>query len=146
MRILKILSLIVCLSLTGCMQHNGHIGNWFGTWKLTSLEIDGAPDDAYQDNIFFQFQSDIVRVVTVNTELSTAYNACFGTWHQDDSTLILDFGYTADENAQFTPPTITGFARGENILHISESGSRTMVWTMQKPDSETTITYRLKKQ
>lgn len=147
MRILKILLLTICFSLTtGCMQHNGHIGDWFGTWKLTSIELDGAENDAYQGNIFFQFQSDVVRIVEVDTRTSNKFKDCFGTWNQDKSTLELNFGYTAEESYPFVPPTIVEFTRGENVLHIAESSSKSMVWTYQKPDSETTITYRLKKQ
>lgn len=148
MRILKyfFVILILSLGLCGCMQHNGHIGDWFGTWKLTSLEIDGAENPDYEGNLFFQFQSDVVSIVEVDTHISNMHSDSFGTWSQDGSTLVLNFGYTADQDAAFAPPAIVEFERGENILHIAESSSKTMVWTFEKPGSETTITYRLKKQ
>ncbi len=146
MRILKILLLTVCFSLMGCMQHNGHIGDWFGTWKLTSMEIDGVENDEYQGNIFFQFQSNIVRIVEVDTKTSNKFKDGFGTWSQEGATLVLNFGYTADNTSPYVPPTIIDFTRDKNVIHISESSSKSMVWTYQKPDSGTTITYRLKKQ
>lgn len=149
MHILKraLLTLTACFGLTGCMQHNGDIGNWFGTWKLQSIDIDGTNDDSYQGNIFFQFQTSIVRIVEVYPEVSTKFSDCFGSWEEEGSTLILNFTYDADgKTGNFTPQSQTLLQRAENVLHIVESSSKTMVWTMQTDDPEQTITYSLKKQ
>lgn len=148
MRILKYLTLIViCIGLGGCMQHNGHIGDWFGTWKLTSLEIDGAADPTYQDNIFFQFQTDIVCINVVNPAISCSSSKTFGRWSDEGTTLKLDFTYTADQqSSQFIPPEETYLNYDVNILSIEEKSSRKMVWTYHIPKSGKTITYTLKKQ
>lgn len=147
MRILKLLIMTACLGLSGCMQHNGRIGDWFGTWKLTEIEVNGSKDTEYDDNIFFQFQTDVVRIVEVDVSTSNSFKDCFGSWSDREATLVLDFGYTADNmDAGFTPPAITRLGREENILRVSKESSRAMTWTLQKPDSDQTVTYRLKKQ
>ncbi|MCM1310528.1 MAG: lipocalin-like domain-containing protein [Bacteroides sp.] len=148
MRILKYLILAaVGLTLGGCMQHNGRIGDWFGTWKLTSIEIDGASDTDYQENIFFQFQTDIVCINQVNTEISGSSTRSYGRWSEEGTTLTLDFSYTAEnQGSQFMPPAETLLGHDVNILGIEEKTSRKMVWTYQKPESGQTITYTLKKQ
>lgn len=149
MRILKytLLSLSCCLTLCGCMQHHGNIGDWFGTWKLTSMELDGVEDPSYDGNIFFQFQADIVRIVEVDPQVSNTFNNCFGHWADNGSTLTLDFSYDAtDKTDDFTPPSATMLIHGINILHIDKSDSKSMVWTYNPPDSDLTVTYRLKKQ
>lgn len=151
MRILTRLLLILTatFSLTGCMQHNGHIGDWFGTWKLESITIDGASDPSYPGNIFFQFQTNVVRIAEVDTSVSNAVKECFGSWSETDNTLTLNFGYTSDANKDnFTLPSILKpqLKQGENILSVSKESSRKMTWTLQEPDSPQTLTYTLKKQ
>lgn len=149
MRILKytLLALACGLAFCGCMQHHGNIGNWFGTWQLTSMEIDGAEVSGYAGNIFFQFQTDIVRIVEVEPGTSHDYEQCFGHWSDDDSTLTLDLSYDADGMlSHFTPPPATMLIYGINVLHIVKADSKSMVWTYQLPDSDRSVTYRLKKQ
>ena len=45
------------LSITGCTQNNGNIGNWFGQWRMDSYKVNGEVQEDYQGNIFFCFQS-----------------------------------------------------------------------------------------
>lgn len=151
MRILKksLLATLAAAALTlgGCMQHNGRIGDWFGTWKLESITVDGADAPDYADNIFFQFQTDIVRIVEVEPQVSNSYSDCFGTWASEGSTLTLEFSYEADGKPNgFTPMEETLLDRGTNTLHIAASSARSMTWTRQLPDSGPTVTYTLKKQ
>lgn len=147
MRILRLLIITALLGLSGCMQHNGRIGDWFGTWKLTSIDVNGAEDTNYENNIFFQFQTDVVRIVAVDADTSNSFKDYFGSWSDDGTTLVLNFGYTADNmDGNFAPPAITRLDRKENILHVNKESSRAMTWTLQKSDSNQTVTYRLKKQ
>ncbi len=136
-----------CVAMSGCMQQNGRIGDWFGTWKLESITIDGADDTDYRSNIFFQFQTDIVRIVEVEPEVSNSYSDCFGTWASEGSTLTLEFSYEANNKPDgFTPMEATLLVRGTNTLHIASSSARSMIWTFQQPDDGQTRTYTLKKQ
>ena len=147
MRILKLLILTALLGLSGCMQHNGRIGDWFGTWKLTEIKVDGTADQTYDGNIFFQFQTNVVRIVEVDVTTSNAYKDCFGSWSDDDATLVLNFSYTADgRDDNFNPPAITRLSREENILRVNKESSRAMTWTLQESGTNRTVTYRLKKQ
>lgn len=144
MRILtKFLAPLVLLGLSGCMQHNGDIGDWFGTWKLESIEVNGATDASYADNVFFQFQTDVVRMVAVLPY--QAYSDRFGSWEQDGNTLILNYSYTAAGTQQIhNPLPQTYLDKAANILQISEMTSRRMTWRYEKPDS--VIVYTLRKQ
>lgn len=134
---------VVALALGGCMQHNGYIGDWFGTWKVESITVDGSREPDYAGNLFFQFQSDIVRMVEVGA--CQSYSDRFGSWEEEGSTLVLDFSYKADVSGPFIPLPASHLDRDRNLLHIDSKSSRNMQWTLDKPDG-TTITYTLKKQ
>lgn len=141
------LGLLACVGLSGCMQHNGRIGDWFGTWKLESITVNGTDDTAYAGNIFFQFQTDKVHIIEVDTSVPTTRRDCFGRWEESDGTLILDFSYTADGTAsQFIPMTQTLLSHDVNILTIDSQSSKRMEWTLDKADPSQTIVYKLKKQ
>lgn len=142
-----ILGLLACVGLSGCMQHNGRIGDWFGTWKLESITVNGTDDTAYAGNIFFQFQTDKVHIIEVDTSVPTTRRDCFGRWEESDGTLILDFSYTADGTAsQFIPMTQTLLSHDVNILTIDSKSSKRMEWTLDKTDPSQTVVYKLKKQ
>ena len=99
-----IAGIIACLTLSGCMQHNGDIGDWFGTWKLESITIDGTESADYQDTIFFQFQTDKVRIVAIDLELPATRTECFGMWTETDKTLTIDLSHTSANNpGHFNP-------------------------------------------
>lgn len=136
-----------CLSLTGCMQHNGNIGDWFGTWKLESMSVDGVDSPDYDGNIFFQFQTDVVRMVEVDTERPATRRECFGRWNENDRTLTLDFSYTADGmGSLFEPVPASLMHKGVNTLNVDSQSSKRMQWTMLLHDPDRTVTYYLKKQ
>lgn len=135
-----------CFTLTGCMQHNGNIGDWFGTWKLESLTIDGSEDPTYEENLFFQFQTDIVRIVEVSIHEPATRTECFGRWEENDRTLTLDFSYTADGTTHFIPLPSTMLADDVNLLYIDSQTSKRMQWTLERTDPPATIVYTLKKQ
>lgn len=147
MRILMRFLPIIALLLSSCMQHNGNIGDWFGTWKVESISINGISDAAYEGNLFFQFQTDIVCLNQVDTDVSNSSMRVFGRWRDEGSTLVLDFSYTADGmDGSFTPPEDTYLSKGENILKLQKESSRRMLWTLEKTDTSQIIIYSLKKQ
>lgn len=134
---------MILMAIPSCMQHNGNIGDFFGTWKLTSLEIDGEKAPDYEATTFFQFQTDVIRVSRI--EPHQLYTHRYGQWSRDGETLCLDFGFTATDPGEYEAPTWIRLERGKNFLHIVTLTSRNMVLTLQHPDS-TTITYTLHKQ
>ncbi len=147
MRALSIKLLLLCaLCLSSCMQHNGDIGDWFGTWHLQTITIDGNEDTAYQGNYFFQFQTDKVRLSEVATNYPELLDECFGRWKQDDNTLTLDFSYTSNSGDYWTPWPGTHLQKGINHLQILTLTSKTLILTLHTPtDPSQTITYTLTK-
>lgn len=135
--------MVLMASLNSCMQHNGYIGDLFGTWHLTSMTIDGTDDPAYQGNAFFQFQDEVVRIVIVRPHQDT--DAVFGSWTRTDETLDLNFGHTANDPGPFKAPASLHLVDGPNPCHIVRLDSRHMELTLQIADGRT-VFYSLQKQ
>ena len=49
------------LAMSGCVQNNGHIGHWFGQWKVERVTIDGQDDADYEGGVFFLLSRRCVR-------------------------------------------------------------------------------------
>ena len=143
---LKILLLSV-LCLSSCMQHNGNIGDWFGTWHLQAITVDGVEDAAYEGNYFFQFQTDKVRLSEVAPSgYPDLLDECFGRWKQEGNTLTLDFSHTSNSGSYWTPMAGTYLEKGVNILEINTISSKNLTLTLHSPSTPGTITYSLRKQ
>lgn len=59
-----IFAFVAMLAMSGCVQNNGHIGHWFGLWKVERVTIDGQDDADYKGNVFFAFQGAVFGVGT----------------------------------------------------------------------------------
>lgn len=129
--------LLIFAALTSCMHNDGDIGNLFGTWKIDSITIDGEEDTKYDDNVFVQFQTEVVRLVEVQHNYD--YVEYYGSWSRDGKNLLLDLHYTVDESVTAIPEA-TRFVKGENRVVIVSDKSQEMIWTMDN------ITYHLVKQ
>lgn len=125
------------------MQHNGRIGDWFGTWRLESITVNGDEDSAYAGNYFFQFQADKVRISEVDPVYPDLLNERFGTWQASAKVLELNFSYTGGGN-YWEPWAETYLENDVNILEITCMTSKRMVLTLSRPDQ--TIVYTLCKQ
>ena len=138
-----IISLITLLTLTGCMHNNGDIGNFFGVWKVESINIDNEIDNNYNGDIFFLFQSDVVRLVQNRGNYDvTEY---YGSWIENDSHLILDFHYYVEQIKEtYNLPEITYLQKSENHITILSQTAKRMVWQFNTIDK--TITYNLIRQ
>lgn len=130
----KALHIIAILALTAiagsCTHNNGDIGPWFGEWKLTAIEIDGTPDAAYKENIFWAFQTSVIEMIQVDpvTANVSNYGQRWGTWSQDGNTLTLNFTHHDDSAAEgsgkYTPYPATHLPGGVSKLDIIKlSGS-----------------------
>lgn len=138
-----IISFLSVFMLSGCMHNNGDIGNYFGTWKLSTINVDGVDDPEYKENIFFQFQSDVFRLVQNRTQNDiTEY---FGTWSETDNILVLKLNYKVNpESEVYHIPTITRLIKGDNIIAVKHESNNRMIWTFSSEGQ--TIIYTLKKQ
>lgn len=144
MRAYKLLILSV-LCLCGCMQHNGYIGDWFGTWHITSITVNGQEDAEYIGNYFIQFQADKVRICEVDPDYPDLLNERFGSWKSDEGVLELNFSYTGGGNYDFWSPWPEIYLESSiNILEITNMTSKRMTLTLSRPDQ--TIVYTLRKQ
>lgn len=141
-----ILLLAAALMLGGCTRNNGHIGAWFGTWRLTAIDIDGQPDEAYPGNVVWKFHSDIVSIMTVDDIEHEAIPA-WGTWSEADGALTLNFSYSDDANPnewdKYTPPASTHIPAGITQFDILKLSTAEIILKYVAPDA--TYTYFLKK-
>ena len=136
----------ICI-LMSCTHNNGDIGDYFGTWKLTHIEIDGHADDSYKGNIFWQFQSQVfcMRQVLPEHDIDVRW----GSWKElPDNVLELNFTHHDDEHPAgsdyYSPLPATGLAPAVNHLDIVTMNSSEMVLTYHNDKGET-LRYRLKK-
>lgn len=121
---LHILCLIFAVCVA-CTRNNGDIGPWFGTWKLSSITIDGQPEAYNADpDILWKFQSDIICMVRADDNEHTA-TPRWGTWSHSGNMLSLDFTYTDNNgDGEYTPFPVTHLQRGVTAIDIVKlSGS-----------------------
>lgn len=143
---ITLLSLVI--SLTAC-QNNGDIGDYFGTWAVSEMTVDGTPaPDFTPDITFFSFQNNIVfveRLVDTYDDLERYA----GTWVDTGDVLRLNFTHSDDAHQPgqgvYHAPDWLYFPENSVIdLKFLEKKSRSM--TLQyTTDEGATIVYTLKK-
>ena len=137
------------VGLGGCVTNNGDIGIWYGVWALDAIEIDGQPDDTWQQPdswTNFSFQNDIVYVARVN-DLQDELNYSWGTWSQDGNTLTLNFSHSSDDPSQsgrYLPPSWIFIDRPVTSFTLDSADARNVVMTTTDDDGRR-ITYHLRK-
>lgn len=145
--LLHILLLAMTCSFASCTHNNGDIGDWFGTWKLEKIEVDGSPAE-YDGNIIWKFQSDIVWMGVVDDVMHTATNS-FGTWTCIDDILTLNFTYS-DNNfpnpgtGQYAPPSQTLIPSGITEMSVLELSSSRIRLLYRRSDGSA-VMYHLSK-
>lgn len=124
------------LAMSGCVQNNGHIGHWFGQWKVERVTIDGQDDADYEGGVFFCFQGAVFGVRT-----STGW-MWYGRWAENDKGMV-DVVFNTDESA--VPPAYLHVHLDEKMIFrlVSHKGSD-KVLEYVGPDGKT-YTYYLKK-
>lgn len=85
--ILFILAAFV-LAAAGCTRNNGNIGAWFGTWRVVSIEVDGAEVMDYRGNVVVKFQNDIIETSEVGEHHE--FESWWATWHSTGKHLVID--------------------------------------------------------
>jgi hypothetical protein len=150
--IIRYLLLAVAVAtLSGCTHNDGDIGDLFGTWKLTSMTVDGADDTAYQGNIVWKFQSSILQMQATDEVAHTATYGT-GTWSRpQDGILSLDFTHTDKLNPEpgsvtYSPLPATHLPAGAvSRLTIDNLCGGSMTLTYVDPSQGTTVIYNFKK-
>ena len=124
------------LAMSGRVQNNGHIGHWFGQWKVERVTIDGQDDADYEGGVFFCFQGAVFGVRT-----STG-GMWYGRWAENDKGMV-DVVFNTDESA--VPPAYLHVHLDEKMIFrlVSHKGSD-KVLEYVGPDGKT-YTYYLKK-
>ncbi len=120
-RFLSPLLVIITVILNGCTRNNGDIGEWFGTWKVTEITIDGAVDTTYQGNMFWMFQTSVICMRTIDD--NHGYSDHWGTWRElPDGALELNFTHHDNDNEtgswKYRPAPASHLPAAVNTLHI----------------------------
>ena len=147
--IIKVIITIFLLTvLPSCLQNNGHIGSWYGMWKLTSLTIDGQEDPEYEGNVFWKFPTGVIQM---DKFVDDGYIASTGTWKDKDNILELTYDYYDDstpepeKSQKYT--TLKGMhlpSTGVINLEINKRPSSSMQLTYRSKDGKTYV-YKFKK-
>ncbi len=104
-----LLSVVAMVLPTGCTHNNGDIGDWFGTWQLETIEINGTTDQDYHATIFWKFQNCVIEMQKISLDPDDqTRRQVFGTWEESGDDLILNFSYSDDQN----PPELGESGRG----------------------------------
>ena len=136
--LIMILVTIACTLSYSCTRNNGDIGDWFGTWRVDELTVDGEPDPNYgPPYMIFKFQSSIVSIVWPD-EASHSVPGCTGTWEQQGNKLLLRFDY-----GQFSP-TAASHLPEVGTLDILKLSRSTIELEYHSPQG-ITYYYKLKK-
>ncbi len=136
----KSLAAILLLMLSGCTQPGGNIGDYFGTWVIDTIEIDGENDAEYTRPVMISFQSSIFVIAMADAA------ELYGTWEETDSHLNLDGHRVLDgehDNAVY-PPILGWGESGPVSLLILEKSSKRLTLQWQSPDHRI-YTYYLRK-
>lgn len=143
-----IITFLVTVLLSGCTTNNGDIGPWYGSWQLYQIEIDNIPDNNYSANVFWAFQSSIIKMTVLNSKHQT--DEYWGTWNESDGVLTLKYTHSNAEtppghNEYSFPPNIYLPSNGTVQLRIIEQKSNRLSLEYTKTDG-IKVLYRLQKQ
>lgn len=131
-------ALILCVMLMSCTRNDGDIGDFFGMWRVVTLEADGEAVAGYNGTLYFMFQSSVYGQKIVNEEMHWDDNV-FASWRQEGKTLIIDFS-----DDQYAPFAITGMINDVNYVEIVNVSNREMELSYVNP-SGVKYSYSLKK-
>lgn len=83
--------------LSGCTQADGYIGDWFGSWHLEEILINGEKDTNYNQDLLISFQGKIFKMVQM-----TPVADIYGAWEYEGEILTLDVSFKAGNSATNT--------------------------------------------
>ncbi len=128
-RWLSAILLFAAIFVGSCTRNNGDIGSKFGSWKLTSLTVDGVPAAGYEGNIFWGFQNNTLTFTTITiTEGIPGDNLVFVNWHESDGYIVLNTLLSDGQGTfRYTPPAVLllpAQTDGIRLKIISETSSK----------------------
>ena len=132
---------------TGCTKTDGDIGDWFGSWHLETILINGEEEASYSENpeIMFSFQGNIFNAAYM--ERSEIY----GSWSYAGEVLTLIADYNAGGGANLTHlfnpfPVVMHFPADVDKIEITvtEINSKTMQWQFINQNGNL-LTYNFRK-
>ncbi len=133
-----IIAVLLAIVAAACTHNNGDIGPWFGAWKVEAITVDGEPKADYGGNLFFEFQSTVVKMCLVGDHHSTVN--VMGNWDEDSGGVLhLNF-----PDPRHQPIAVTGLP-ADCRLSVKWSGSRRMTLEWSDPDTGKTTAFSLKK-
>lgn len=133
----SVMVLAALLLLPACTRNNGDIGPWFGAWKVESITVDGAPRADYEGNLFFLFQSNVVKLSMVQDHHESV--DVNGNWEESSGNMHLSF-----PDPRFQPHAVTGLPAESDLAVTGPSkGRATLTWT--NPDNGLVTVFQLKK-
>lgn len=133
-----IIAVLLAIVAAACTHNNGDIGPWFGAWKVEAITIDGEPKADYGGNLFFEFQSTVVKMCLVGDHHSTVN--VIGNWDEDSGGVLhLNF-----PDPRHQPIAVTGLP-ADCRLSVKWNGSRHMTLEWANPDTGQTTVFSLKK-
>lgn len=142
-----LLPLLLAAIAAACTHNDGDIGPWFGTWAMTGMTVNGeTPQDFNPTANVWEFQSELVTIRLLG-EHHDIDGASWGTWHEADGHLYLDFTHNSQQSGpgEYDAPAWLMMENSKVIdLTITDRGKRTMVLRYSAPGGQI-ITYTLKK-
>ena len=129
-----VIAFVTLLALASCRMNNGDIGDFFGSWLLYSMTIDGeTPDKFNPEETFWEFQNNIIEISRVDFMYDK--DGRWGTWSEDDDKLVLDFTHfeygVNPGTIQFAGPEWIGFPKQGviSLTFVSRSSKHmTLSW------------------
>ncbi len=116
---MSVIAVVMLASTAGCTRNNGDIGDWFGTWRVETITIDGEPDVDYAPPyMIWKFQSSIMQILVPDDYYHSATTAT-GSWHEEDGRLYIDFTWDLG-----TPGAISHLPPKCELTILKLSGSR----------------------
>lgn len=146
-----LLSLLLTIFFTGCTQPDGNIGDWFGSWLLEEMLINGEIDNEYAESIknnsgqvMVSFQGKIFNMAYVGS------SEIYGSWSYAGEVLTLIASYNAGSgyaSPYFNPyPIVLHFPGDVEQVEITVTriSNRTMQWQLID-QNDRLITYNFRK-
>lgn len=129
---------IVLALLSSCTRNDGDIGELFGLWRVTAIEVNGNEQKDYSGTLYFAFQSSVFSQKMMN-EVTHGYDDSFASWKYEGKDIIIDYSYD-----RYRPFDITGMQMGQNLVVIDSINGEDLIMSYVNPDG-VTYKYILKK-
>ena len=143
--------ILVCPFLTQCTQPDGNIGDWFGSWYLEEILIDGETDETYQKNkennslqVMVSFQGKIFNMAYISG------SEIYGSWSYAGEILTLNATYHSGsgyDSPSFNPfPIVLHFPEGLDEIEITVTKIEKKIMQWQYIDQNgSLLTYNFRK-